>query len=122
MGGYFFLASTYTHHPGGFDSGYADAVEALADLTGRGHIVFSPIVHFHPVAVRMKRGPDDWCFWMTRVRPFLLRASGLIVLQNAGWQKSAGIQDEAARAVERNYPCYRMEWTDEIRKRAEHHT
>ena len=70
-----------------------------AELVSAGHVVFSPIVHGHPL-VRFGL-PTDWRFWQRHDREHLGRSKLLLVLALDGWQQSIGVQAEIgiARAL-----------------------
>lgn len=92
---------------------YRAAVRATWALTRQGHIVFSPIVHSHPLA---EHGlPGDWPFWERIDRAFLERADELLVLQLDGWRESVGVGREIAIATELGKPvgfieAWALEW------------
>ena len=76
---------------------FEDACEAVAHLTNSGKTVYSPIVHFHPVAIRHQL-PRDFAFWREVNFNMLDRASKLYVLMLDGWRDSVGVQAEIDRA------------------------
>ena len=58
----------------------------------KGHLVFSPIAHTHPIA---EYGlPKGWDFWQRYDHHFLDSCTAMIVLKLSGWDKSIGIAEE----------------------------
>lgn len=58
-----------------------------------GHIVYSPVVYLHPLAVKGKL-PTDAGFWMGFNLNMLRRSETLFLLQLPGWDKSQGVEVE----------------------------
>jgi len=67
--------------------------QAAADLMARGHIVFSPISHSHPISVQCGL-PGDWEFWRQFDESFIAWCDEVHVLQLPGWDRSSGVQAE----------------------------
>lgn len=89
-----YLASPYTHrYKKTQQKRYEQALEVAAALTRSGLTVYSPIVHFHPMAVRHDL-PTDFAFWRGVNLDMLGRSQKLVVLKLDGWQESAGVQAE----------------------------
>jgi len=64
-----YLAIPYTFNP---DLSFKVANKIAADLMSKGHVVFSPISHSHPIADHLPkelRTDSDW--WMTQDLPFV---------------------------------------------------
>ena len=106
---YKYLASPYTHPDSAVRSErYLKAMDVVARLS-RIHIpVYSPIVHFHMVAVHHDL-PHDWDFWRRVALPMLLPASELLILCLPGWQASKGIMAEKEFAAEQQIPVTYMD-------------
>ena len=67
-----------------------------ARLLLEGRLVYSPVVHGHPL---VQHGlPVDWSFWERYDRQHLERCDEVIVLKLAGWQESVGVQAELRHA------------------------
>lgn len=79
---------------------YMEAVSAAAWLKNKGDSVYSPIVHWHPVA-RIYKLPQDYKFWEIQNSSLLLDwADTLMILDTDGWNSSAGILAEIIAAKE----------------------
>lgn len=93
-----YLASPYTS-PDIFvmEERYQRNLDMLAHLLAKGHVVYSPIVHFHPLACERDL-PRDFAFW-SRINLWMLgRADSLYVLKLDGWEESVGLTAEIERA------------------------
>ena len=72
-------------------------------MMSRGHYVFSPIAHTHPIAV--SGGMDlDWTQWEYFDRWFLERCDELLVLMLPDWTLSKGVAAKMAIARELGKP------------------
>ena len=67
-----------------------------------GRLVYSPIVHSHPLSVLGL--PGDWPFWAEHNRAMLAACQPLVVLTLPGWEQSKGIAAEVALAAELEIP------------------
>lgn len=92
--GYWYLGTEYTKYSGGIHNGWLLAVRTAADLLKKGIIVYSPIVHTHPIAIYGQIDPLDHNIWLPADKPFMEAARGLIVYQSPGWRESYGISKE----------------------------
>ncbi len=98
-----YLASPYTHgEPRVRQERFEAACRATADLVRAGHVVFSPIVHGHPL-VRFNL-PSDWEYWRDFDVEYLRHCSELLVLRLDGWRESRGVQTEIDLAIELGLP------------------
>ena len=70
-----------------------------------GLIVFSPVVHSHPLT---RYGlPGNWGFWKGYDRAYLEACSALAVLTLEGWRESQGVSSEIKAAEELGMPyCF----------------
>lgn len=97
-----YLASPYTHlDPTVRQSRFEAVCQATAALIRRGEIVYSPIVHGHPLC---QYGlPGDWAFWQEYDLAFLKKCDRLFVLTLEGWKESVGVRAEieAAQKLEK---------------------
>lgn len=82
---------------------YQDALYATAELVKRGHHIYSPIVHFHTIAV-MHTLPRDIDFWWEMSKDMIERCDELWVLEIEGWEHSIGIMREMELAKELGKP------------------
>ena len=77
---------------------YEAAVEVAANLIKKGYIVFSPIVHCHPIAV-IYNLPRDYTFWSTYNASFILRWAQMLYVECLeGWEESESIKFDTAIA------------------------
>jgi hypothetical protein len=90
-----FLASPYTHEDKEVMAfRYEAALETTARLIREGNIVFSPIVHSHPIAIAYDL-PKDYKFWQAYTNSFILHwAEHFSILCLNDWQNSVGLLDE----------------------------
>jgi nucleoside 2-deoxyribosyltransferase len=88
-----YLASPYSHpDPAVRQIRYEVACEAAAYLMRRGLMVFSPIVHSHPIA---QYGlPKDYAFWRQYDEALMDACWGIVVLMIDGWRESKGVTAE----------------------------
>lgn len=98
-----YLASPYTHSdPSVREARFDAACLATAELMRAGHVVFSPIVHAHPL-VRFDL-PTGWDYWERIDREHLRRCDEVVVLMLDGWRESRGVQAEIGLAKEMELP------------------
>lgn len=92
---YYYIASPYTHRdPAVMQRRYEKAVDFTSWLIEKQEmLVFSPIVHSHPLCQHAKMRPE-FDFWMNLDEVMIRPAEGLIVLQIDGWETSRGIKAE----------------------------
>lgn len=67
-------------------------------LTKTGLHVWSPIVHWHPVALRVDL-PHDYAFWQRINHEQIDRSSGLLVPELPGVDTSVGVKGECEYAI-----------------------
>jgi len=107
-----YLASPYTHPDHDvMEQRFDAACRAAGHLMAQGPVVFSPIAHTHPIAVRCEL-PRGWEFWEQFDREFVLASEKLIVLQLDGWDASKGVAAEVRMAEESGIPVEYMEWSE----------
>jgi nucleoside 2-deoxyribosyltransferase len=94
-----YLASPYSHSEAVVrEQRFRAACQATAWLIAAGHVVFSPIVHGHPL---VHHGlPTDWSFWERFDRDHLVRCDEVVVLMLDGWRDSVGVAAEIRIAAE----------------------
>lgn len=63
------------------------------ELMNQGLVVYSPIVHCHPIAVRIGL-PRTWEYWKNFDYEMLKGAKRFVILRLPGWENSKGIQGE----------------------------
>lgn len=98
-----YLASPYSHPDRVVRKWrYRMACHGTARLLEAGHLVYSPIVHSHPLTHYGL--PTDWGYWKRLDEAMLQRCDELWVLLLDGWAASAGIQAEIQLAERRGMP------------------
>jgi len=103
-----YLASPYTHpDPAVREARFRAACRQAAEMVRCGIVVFSPIVHTHPLASHGL--PQDWAFWREYDRAFLEMCSEVWVLTLDGWRESQGVQAEIELARELGKPVVLIE-------------
>lgn len=104
----FYLASPYTHHDSVVrDERYTKARRMLTFLHKRLLMVFSPVVHSHPVNYDFRPGSEpSWSHWMKLDLPFLHMSDALLILALEGIEKSEGVANEIVEARKKNLPIF----------------
>ena len=93
--GYIYLASPYSHpDPDTLERRFEAACRGAAELMEEGNIVFSPIVHSHPVEKLGMEQTYGWEFWKHQDIEFLKDADKVVVLMLDGWEDSIGVSEE----------------------------
>lgn len=94
-----YLASPYSSpDPAVREQRFRAACQATVALVRAGAVVFSPVVHGHPLAEHgLPTGP---AFWLRIDGEFLERCDEVVVLKLDGWEESVGVQAEITLAVE----------------------
>lgn len=88
-----YLASPYSHVDAAVrQRRYEAACAVTAAMLKRGVVVFSPIVHSHPLVAHGLSG--EWDFWQPVDQVYLDASRALMVLQLPGWRESVGVQWE----------------------------
>lgn len=99
-----YLASPYTSDsPTTMERRFRQAAAATAALINQGKVIYSPILHFHPLS-ELYYLPKEFAFWQEVNLAMLVLAEELWVLTIEGWQASRGVQAEIAFAQERSIP------------------
>ncbi len=99
-----YLASPYTHeNPAVRQTRFEQVCRATAYLMRRGHHVFSPIAHSHPVAEHGAL-PTDFGYWEAYDREMIHGCAEVWVLRLDGWESSRGVAAEIALADELDKP------------------
>jgi len=97
-----YIASPYSHESHESHEVMRHRFEAVCDYAGQqmtaGNVVYSPIAHSHPIAVRGGL-PTDWGFWQTFDHVMLTRCDAMTVLMLPGWDESVGVKSEVATAL-----------------------
>jgi hypothetical protein len=105
-----YLASPYTH-PSAIErcKRWMKVMTMTAHLTKAGVLVFSPIVHGHPL-INVVELPRTTEFWARIYDTFLLHwAQVLVVHKIDGWKHSEGVKNEMRVAEEIGLSIYLLE-------------
>lgn len=98
--GLIYLASPYTHEDETIKAvRYEEVCRATATLIKEGCLIFSPIVHSHPLV--HYDVPSSWDFWKDYDSKFIMVCDELWVLKLDGWIESMGVQNEIKIAMAR---------------------
>lgn len=85
---------------------YRKTRQFAAKLINEGYLVFSPIVHCHPMAV-VHSLPRNYEFWQVYSTSFLLYwAEAVNVLCLQGWKESTGVKAELIIAKKAKLPVH----------------
>lgn len=101
-----YLASPYTHDDPAVRQERFEAVCAkLAHLAVKAPhlVVYSPIAHWHPVALAHNL-PVDHTFWQHQDRAMITRSDALWVLALPGYLESIGVNSEVQFALDLHKP------------------
>ena len=100
-----YLACPYSHPDKAVrEHRFHIANKAAAKLIGRGHIVFSPISHSHPIANEMDNHLSK--IWLEQDRAFVEWADCLAIVDIDGWKESSGIAEEFKWMAAAGKPTY----------------
>jgi len=117
-----------TRYPNSFiylASPYSDADQAVvtervhktelvvAAYLNQGHVVFSPILHCHELAIN-RNLPTDAAFWWKFNRTMLVQASELWLLTLDGWDKSKGMRKESLLAIHNMIPLKHVHYAEAL--------
>lgn len=106
---YSFLISPYSDpSPVVMEERYTKTLAAVAYLYfSRSVAVYSPIIHWHPVATRFNLNKDVDT-WRTANAPLLRDASDVIVLELPGWLDSNGVASELSAVATFDIPRHHL--------------
>ena len=108
-----YLASPYTSiHPAIREHRYEQAAKAAAQLMRQGRLVYSPIVHGHPLTVADPEMPGDFEFWMRHCYAMLGVCKAIVVLKLDGWEQSVGVRAEMEFALRMGLRIEFLEWSE----------
>ena len=91
-----YLAIPYS---GQEEESFRIANEVAGDLMVKGHIVFSPISHTHPIEMEVDL-PGDWEFWKKQDESFIDSCDDIWVIDFGDVKNSTGVQAEIKMAKE----------------------
>lgn len=100
-----YLATPYSHpDPAVMQQRFEEAARCVAVHMARdSRVLFSPIVHNHPIAV-MYGLPRGWEFWENWDKQTIERCDELWVVKMEGYDTSKGITAEVVIAKDLNIP------------------
>lgn len=106
---FIYIASPYTdQNPDVCAERFRMVSEFTADMINIGYVVYSPIAHSHPLAIKYDL-PEDSESWRHQNYGMLAKASELWVLKLQGFDTSKGVTDEVKFAEMCNIPVlYKM--------------
>lgn len=106
MVGYVFLASPYTHPlREERERRFHAAERACVHYLAKGTAIYSPIVHWHNIALQQEL-PYDYLAWQKVNDPLIENCRAFYILEIDGWLKSLGVQHEIEVALASGKPCY----------------
>ena len=98
-----YLASPYTHaNPAVMETRYLTVCRIVAQYA-RDYHIYSPIVHWHPIAV-LYNLPKDWEFWKKINAKDIEMRDEFWFLQDKGWANSQGMKEEFTIAKNHKKP------------------
>lgn len=102
-----YVASPYSDpDPAVMEQRYLDIKKVMKRLIDLEYIVYSPIMHFHPLTVLYTDLGRDAKFWEEHNYKMLASAKSLLVIEMEGWRESKGIQGEIETAKSLDIPIY----------------
>lgn len=110
-----YLATPYSHHSEYIrDSRFHEVTRLAGLLLKEGFLVYSPITHSHPIAVKTKL-PSSFDFWKALDMSMLNWADVFVLYKQEGWEKSAGVKEEFTYCINKGIPCYQiLSWSQDI--------
>jgi len=83
---------------------YNTVLKKTAELLKQGHVVFSPIVHSHPMSKLFDDATETFADWQAIDENYITHCDEVWVLKMKGWQRSEGITKEVAFAIANGIP------------------
>ena len=103
-----YLVSPYNHNDPRVREHRFDQVCLCASrLMNKGHFIFSPIAHTHPIAAYGL--PKGWEFWERYDTAIIERVDEVWVLMIDGWEASTGVSAEICMAVRLGKPVWMVD-------------
>lgn len=104
-----YLASPYSDpDPAVMEQRFDAVCRKAGELMQQGHVIYSPIVHCHSIAVRVDL-PREWTFWERFDREMLRNAQEMWILKLPGWEISRGVNAERTIAQQLGIPVKEIE-------------
>ena len=101
-----YLAIPYT---GNENESFRMANHIAGALMQKGHIVFSPISHTHPIAIECDL-PGGWDYWKKFDEAFISFCDLVYVIALPGYEKSRGVSAEIEIAKQLGKPIKYIEY------------
>lgn len=99
-----YVANPYSHQfTQVMDARFRVVEKYVAEMSMRGHLMYSPIVHFHEIARKYKL-PSDFKYWREICIDMLNRSTRVHVLKMSGYEVSKGVLAEIAHAEKIGIP------------------
>lgn len=99
-----YLAQPYSGTVAQKSERYAHAVCKTVELMNQRWIVYSPILHNHPLA-QAHALPTDWSFWEAFDHRMILASDVLGIYRLPGWEESVGLRAEIEIAIALDKPA-----------------
>lgn len=103
---FIYLATPYSKYAGGLEAANAMASRIAADFIREKFPVFCPIAHSHSISIHGELTAKDHGIWMPLDFAFCEAAFALVVVLEAGWKESYGVQKEIEYFGELGKPIY----------------
>jgi hypothetical protein len=99
-----YLATPYSHPDKCVEEfRFEQACKIAGALMAQGLVVFCPIAHTHPIAMRSDL-PRGWMYWAEFDEEFIRMAEKVVVARMDGWRKSTGVRAEIQIAQKLGIP------------------
>ena len=108
--GYWYMASPYTKHAGGYEVANFEACLAASLLIDKGVRIFCPIAHSHAIANVGIIEKGDSRTWLAQDYPLMIAATGLLVVMIDGYEDSHGIAVEVETFKEQDKQIHYLPW------------
>jgi hypothetical protein len=106
---YWYLATPYSHFPGGIELAFDETCRLAAQLVRGGYHVYSPIIHCHPIA-RAGALETDAQTWAAFNETMMSRAAGCLVGLMPSWDVSVGLRAEVEYFRTNSRPVVGLTW------------
>jgi hypothetical protein len=103
--GYWYMAGPYSDS---IHERYKQHLDAVALLTRLNLTIYSPIVHFHQVAIDHSM-PTHADFWINHNYNMVLSSKGVILLCLTNWANSKGVRNELNYSKINSIPVWALD-------------
>lgn len=101
-----YIATPYTKYKAGIYKAWRDAAVVCGKLKQHGVVLYSPIVHSHPIAIGGELDPLDYKMWIKDNESQVADADACAVIQMEGWEDSYGVGVEIDSFKAAGKPIY----------------